>query len=77
MKPVLERSTFPNKTIEVRRRVVRNAIPERVMMCARDDGNRVDLHVAELFERAVRGVDASAERFDTRQTLRIERDTPQ
>ena len=77
MEPVFESAAVPNEPIEVRRVVVRHAVPERVVMRARNDGDRVDLHVAELFERAVRRLDASTERFGARQTLRIERDAAQ
>ena len=77
VEPVFECAAFANETIEVRGPIVRNSIPQRVIVCARDDGDRVDLHVAELFERPLRGVDPATERLRARQALRIERDAPQ
>ncbi len=77
VEPVFERSAFANKPIEVRRLVVRHAIPQRMVMRARNDRNRIDLHVAELFECAMGCVDAAAERRRARQTLRVERNAAQ
>ena len=77
VEPVFENATFPNEAIEVLGFIVRNAIPQCVIVRTGDDGDGVDLHVAELFERAMCGLDATTERLHARKALCIERDAPQ
>ncbi len=77
VKPVFECAALANEAVKVRGSVVRYSIPQRMVVCAGDYRDRIDLHIAQLFERAMYGVDASPKRLRTGKALRIERDAAQ